>query len=916
MTDSPANTPATSSPDQEFWKRKLLAFLHDPPDKCFDIGRHEDSATTFQSGAGFTIPDECQQLAAGLKPADHFASAADRFVFPKGKCATTYTGQSGASFIHPLSSTQYHAPANLAVQAGHLHEILKDAVGGIHTNDWQVRFFLYWRRWLENAATTDKQNAEHLAFSPGDSRLPDHTIWNHMSVTSAVAGCLENGKVRPAMLLFQLGPVQEFIAQARSTRDLWSGSYLLSWLMAHAMKAVSDRVGPDAIIFPNLRGNGIFDALHRTEMYAALFKDRHGTEMSLWQRLLHEKGADRDARWLLTPTLPNRFLALVPTARAEPIAQAAATAIRDELGRIGAATWSWVATEAGKVQRPGLDNWKARWNAQIAAFPQITWAVQPWLERDACMAEFARLPVNQPGRRDVANKPLTTPLQRLQDMLDLAERWLPVDDRDPRYYADSAVDKPKEGKTRLNNPGAFWAAHYALVDAQLAARRNTRDFASWSNPFSESAVKDSLSGKEECIGDEDFWKHLVKEHPSIFTSAGHRYGAMNLIKRLWCRSDKVPYLREKIGVSDKDFGQACRFETVQAVACMNKAKTSGKDEHGDPKPGNPYVALLAMDGDEMGKWVSGEKTPEFLLQISEKARNYLEPILQARGKTDVRRLLTPSYHLQFSEALANFSTWLAEPVVEAFDGQLIYSGGDDVLAMLPADQAIACAEALRAVFRGEAPPEHSRFHLAVTQTGYAKENAGYPLIVPGPAADVSVGLAIGHCKAPLQMLVREAQRAEKQAKSKYQRGALAVSLYKRSGEIIEWGCKWDAPAKPHGADAHGERVALQLMRRITELSSGEQPQLTGRFPYALAALLEPYALERKPDIDAATLRSIILNEFEHVVSRQASGLSDLETDQLHILATTWLSQLDDACMGDFAKLFLVETFINRHRGED
>ena len=37
---------------------------------------------------------------------------------------------------------------------------------------------------------------------------------------------------KPSLIKFQIGPVQDFIAQARSTRDLWSGSYLLSFLMA------------------------------------------------------------------------------------------------------------------------------------------------------------------------------------------------------------------------------------------------------------------------------------------------------------------------------------------------------------------------------------------------------------------------------------------------------------------------------------------------------------------------------------------------------------------------------------------------------------------------------------------------------------------------------------------------------------
>src|SRR5579884_515716 len=47
------------------------------------------------------------------------------------------------------------------------------------------------------------------------------------------------------MLLFSLGPVQSFIAQARKTRDLWFGSYLLSILMEAAMKGMEQ-----VLIFP------------------------------------------------------------------------------------------------------------------------------------------------------------------------------------------------------------------------------------------------------------------------------------------------------------------------------------------------------------------------------------------------------------------------------------------------------------------------------------------------------------------------------------------------------------------------------------------------------------------------------------------------------------------------------------------
>ena len=48
------------------------------------------------------------------------------------------------------------------------------------------------------------------------------------------------------MLLFTIGPVQSFIAQARKTRDLWLGSYLLSVLMEAGMKHLNEK----SLVFP------------------------------------------------------------------------------------------------------------------------------------------------------------------------------------------------------------------------------------------------------------------------------------------------------------------------------------------------------------------------------------------------------------------------------------------------------------------------------------------------------------------------------------------------------------------------------------------------------------------------------------------------------------------------------------------
>ncbi|NLZ62778.1 MAG: type III-B CRISPR-associated protein Cas10/Cmr2, partial [Lentisphaerae bacterium] len=333
----------------------------------------------------------------------------------------------------------------------------------------------------------------------------------------------------------------------------------------------------------------------------------------------------------------------------------------------------------------------------------------------------------------------------------------------------------------------------------------------------------------------------------------------------------------------------------------------------------------------------------FLDQLSKPARAYLEPILKTHKCTELRRLLSPSYHLQFSEALANFATWLAAPIVEAFGGELIYAGGDDVLAMLPADQAIPCAQALRAVFRGEKPKNMADMPLNVSddEDGFVNAGAGYPLMVPGTKADVSIGMAIGHFQAPLQMLVKEAQAAERRAKQEYDRGAIAFSLYKRSGEIIQWGCKWNS-------------AALPLMRHLEQLSnspeqeSGDGAYLSKRFPYALAGLLQAYQLERKMTIKPREMEEILIREVDHVISRQGSELikeagKNPQAQKLHedlrnmILA--WLGECvageedyqrradplaqsdkqspENKVVGrlrDFIQPFLTETFINRGPG--
>jgi CRISPR/Cas system-associated protein Cas10 (large subunit of type III CRISPR-Cas system) len=255
--------------------------------------------------------------------------------------------------------------------------------------------------------------------------------------------------------------------------------------------------------------------------------------------------------------------------------------------------------------------------------------------------------------------------------------------------------------------------------------------------------------------------------------------------------------------------------------------------------------------------------------------------------------------------LSNFALHVSGKVVESFDGQLIYAGGDDVLAMLPASHALPCAYALRCFFRGESPPEYigiskGQFELHATGNGFVNSGVGYPLMMPGTEADVSCGIAIGHCEHPLQALVKEAQAAEKRAKNDYERSAFSISLLKRSGEIIQWGSKWESPA-------------IALYDSFTKLS---EQKLSGRFAYALAELLKPYRLEDGKSVPAG-FGEIVMTEFSHVVKQQGDGLKNAEErDEFVALAQEYLSGLKSGRWGDFVNLFLASTFINRPRGDE
>lgn len=155
------------------------------------------------------------------------------------------------------------------------------------------------------------------------------------------------------LLHFTLGPVQGFVAQARRTRDLWAGSFLMSWLAGQAMKVVIANGG--TILVPDVEQDALFVA------------ERNGAS----------------GGGPAVGSLPNRFKAKV-SAEFNPVL--CREAIHSVWSDLAGTVWKrFVEPVAG--QSNGAH---AIWDRQVASFWETAWVIgadpgngqdHAWLDR-------------------------------------------------------------------------------------------------------------------------------------------------------------------------------------------------------------------------------------------------------------------------------------------------------------------------------------------------------------------------------------------------------------------------------------------------------------------------------------------------------------------------------------------------------
>lgn len=336
--------------EKDIFEEKLKAYLHDPIDKCFDIKTHEQRAKKYAEKLGISN-------ISGYKGSDIIASCMERSLLPPN------ITQEFTEIRHPFSNglISINSTDKSDWNSGDLEEQFSKIIGDNNNYDDFKKFLYLWRN-LEDKIYEKNKNknwSKFISIIPADTRIPDHSIWEHLKIASAINAYWDKeNKVdiqNNSLFLFTIGPVQSFISQARKTQDFYMGSFILSYLTFKAMEVIIDYYGPTNIIYPDLYKQPLMD-------------------WWIKKNLGFQPAGFREEDVLL-PTIPNRFVAILSTTDENEIQELAdkmKDKIKEEINKSKEIIFKKLKIDSEITQA------LSKINSQLSEFPEIYWVAVPW----------------------------------------------------------------------------------------------------------------------------------------------------------------------------------------------------------------------------------------------------------------------------------------------------------------------------------------------------------------------------------------------------------------------------------------------------------------------------------------------------------------------------------------------------------
>lgn len=807
------------------WALKTLAIFHDPPHKPLVLGYGhapigKDIAKRI---ADIKITDEeDKKIEEVIKRADRIAAGADRENFLK---EISVDSRRELTLIHPMDA------ATLAREKDGVLEFAEVALTGTDIDnarslvegdgfktafdsvkDPRLRYFLVWRFITDVLRELEGRGGERLGalwdVLPADTRMPNHPVMTHNSLVACLAPIIVSGQ-EPCLLRFTIGPVQPFIEAARSLADLWAGSYLLSRFIFEAMKPVFETHGPDSIVFPILRTQPLFDVWLIGQLDLGTLSEPLKSVVDSAKKQAEDG--------LRIPSLPNLFVAVVPWENAHEIARCCENRVREYVKEFASKTIleSWPNANDKYVVGRAVEQWEhileVHWSA--ARWP-VNEDVSSWLSsKDAWPSEA----VKRIG--DLLEK-----VKNIEGYKPSGGMLYPVITEQSAIFVDAIKRDRLGGKSPREEGGlkcSMCGEREVLGGNDFYEERDLwRDMAKDNEHHLFVKEGDALCGVclvKRLVGRNGPENGKNWRHPSTTEVATSRlkldiilralhnddiHARVVDLERLVQRLPEPDELRvfaspavheaargdgtlDEFAHLDGSLLLAIKRGEIERPVELERARKRLLDAIAKERPArpSPYLAVVVFDGDEVGKWLSGEKAPSVWEMLHPKAQRQIaahENIL--RG---LKRPVTPAIHAAISQICSSFARHAAPWTIEreGLPGHLVYAGGDDVLFLAPPLDALRLVWRLRLRYSGcpgrlsqEEDPE------AINEIRpWFRTKDGQVVLAFGKHATASAGMCVFHAKDPLGLALEQARKVEKKAKG-LGRNALGIAVLRRSGQ--------------------------------------------------------------------------------------------------------------------------------------
>ena len=757
----------------EYWRAKIWGLLHDPVLKALhdNTGRGKNSfykqleVMKAWVEIGKTPDDSRGKALANILLADHVASASDRSAIGGTTEFINYAEgnnpNKGLEIRHLLSGAKQDFKVNfhqelingkradfLSTKEEKLLEILETAPqkfqDEIEDNIPKIKE-LYWWLWrCLPKVTCDIFEDSSLMLMPAETRIPDASIWSHVSMTSALAGGFAGydltldeiknwprGKAvsHPYLAVFSFSPVQELIKSSRKMRDFWAGSWLLHYLSAKVCWQLANQYGPDTLLYPSLYEQPLID-----HWLLQQYQD--------FSPYINQPSPES----LLTAGFPNVIVLVLPEGKVQAAMQTAQQTLLKEWLKVGDLVLNELQKERHWMK--SLDPNHTRWQGWLKSQWQTYWTA---------------LPIGKPEEefKCSANKNKN---QEFENWSKAQNETYNLINNKNQLFKDQEKDLLQESyKIRQQiykrgfsaNIGSWWGYIFDATRASLAAVKNARN---WELPTA-FGPRSTISGIGPVVSpgnqdqDKKDWitegqtKHFWK-HKAGFFDGREQLNATEVLKRglhkvlpeLLGVDLEISYPDLTSGVAGylkvnqsnpehkRNFEKACqaiieKYPDIENTLTEMRGKWGIPwiDKKQNPKKYHPrllnagwiledlpnsealkaeytqginqilsqcypnnnpsdWYVLAAGDGDSMSEWLKGSKMKPYREYIPD---GFEEKVTLTNFPEflAIQKRMGPSTHNALSRALLDFSNQLVPYLTQnRYAGRLIYGGGDDVLA--------------------------------------------------------------------------------------------------------------------------------------------------------------------------------------------------------------------------------------------